>query len=170
MKVEDLENIYIRFDIPEKSNVKGCEFLINPPRLEGGALYDQIVTTKEELTFSDIVEFIFEAGESIFSSSSMEEALVSMTTAVIALAFNTASISLFPDEYKTILDFIKETKKGHALDSSKLKELIQKDNTTALVLEKLMEKKLLRKNSKGEYIVRKKILTNSNISFIQIAD
>jgi len=163
MQTKDLKNIKIVFERQKGSAVKGCEFLINPPRIQGGGLYDQVVTTEEELTFEDMMEFIFEAGETIFTSSSIEESLVSMTSAVVGLAFNATSMSLFPDEYKEILDFIKKTEEGYILDSSKVEELSQEDSATTVILEKLIEKKLLRKNSSGEYVVRKKILTNVHI-------
>jgi len=170
MQVKDLKNIKIVFERPKSSEAKGCEFLINPPRIQGGGLYDQVVTTEEELTFEDFMEFIFETGETIFTSSSIEEALVSMTSAVVSLAVNATSVSFFPDEYKEILDFIKETEEGYVLNSSKIEELVEKDSGTTIILEKLIEKKLLRKNSSGEYVVRKKILTNVQISIIKIAD
>lgn len=170
MNKNDLKNIVISFERPQYATSTGFEFLQNPPKTQGGGLYDQVVMVKEELTFEDIVEFLFETGASIFTSSSIGEALVSMTSAVMTLAFNATSISLFPDEYKTILDFIEETKKGYALDSSKIKELIEKDKSTLLILDKLIEEKLLLKNKAGEYIVRKKELINVNISFIQIAN
>ena len=163
MQTKDLKKIKIVFERPKTSELKGCEFLLNPPRIQGGGLYDQVVTTDEELTFEDFIEFIFETGETIFTSSSIEEALVSMTSAVIGLVFNATDIFLFPDEYKEILDFIKETEEGYVLDSTKIEELLKKDSATTIILEKLIEKNLLLKNDSGEYIVRKKILTNVHI-------
>jgi len=170
MQVKDFRNIKISFERPRDYDAVGCEFLINPPRIQGGGLYDQVVTTKEELTFEDIVEFILDTGMSIFTASSVGEALVSMFGAIVSLTFDATSIALFPDEYKEILDFIKETKEGYILDSKKVEELIEKDDATNIILEKLIEKKLLRKNNAGEYVVRKKVLSNVHISFIQIAD
>lgn len=169
MKKSNLKNIIISFEREKDSKLTGCEFLIRPPRMQGGGLPDQVITIKEELSYEDITEFLLESSEAIFSSSSISEAVFSMTSAIITLAWNATSIMLFPDEYKEVLDFVEETKEGYTLNSKKLKKLIEKDSNVIEVIDALIKKKLLLKEDE-EYVVRKKFLTNINISFLQIAD
>jgi molecular chaperone GrpE len=169
MKKSDLTNIVISFERPITSELIGCEFLIKPPKIQGGGLPDQVVTTIETVSYEDIIEFLLESFEAISSASSISEAIYSMTSAIITLAWNATSIQLLPDEYKEILDFIKKTEEGYALNFKKIEELVQKDSNVIKVIEILVKKKLLLKED-GEYIVRKKLLTNIHLSFVQIAD
>jgi len=170
MKKSDLKNIVISFEKPKDITVSEYEFIVKPPRVKGGGLLDQVVTTKEELSYEDILEFLLESTESTLSSSTLSEALLSMTSSIFTLIWNSASFTLFPDEYKEILDYIKETEEGYSLNSDKVKELIKEDSNVLKIIDELIKKRLLRQDEDGEYIVRKKLLTNIHISFIQIAD
>jgi len=169
MKKSDLTNIVISFERPIDSKLTGCEFLIKPPRIEGGGLPDQVVTTMETVSYEDIIEFLLESFEVISSASSTLEAIYSMTSAIITLAWNITSIQLLPDEYKEILDFIEETEEGHVLNFKRIDELVQKDSNVMKIIDILVKKKLLLKED-GKYIVRRKFLSNIQLSFVQIAD
>jgi len=169
MKKSDLTNIVISFERPIDSKLTGCEFLIKPPRIEDGGLPDQVVTTMETVSYEDITEFLLESFEVLSLASSILEAIYSMTSAIIILAWNITSIQLLPDEYKEILDFIEETEEGHVLNSKRIDELVQKDYNVMKIIDILVKKKLLLKED-GEYFVRRKILSNIHLSFVQIAD
>ena len=170
MKKSDLKNIVISFEKPKTLELSGYEFLIKPPRTKGGGLLDQIVVTKETLSYEDILEFLLESVDSTLSSSTISDAILSMSSAVFTLVWNSASFSLFPDEYKDVLDFIKETEESYYLNSNKLKELIKKDSNAIKIINALIKHKLLRKDGDGNYVVRKKVISNINVSFLQIAD
>ena len=170
MKRSDLKNIVISFEKPKTLELSGYEFLIKPPRIKGGGLLDQIVTIKEALSYEDILEFLLESVDSTLSSSTISDAILSMSSAVFTLVWNSASFSLFPDEYKYVLDFIKETEEGYCLNSNRLKELIKKDSNAIKIIDALIKHKLLRKDGDGNYVVRKKVISNINVSFLQIAD
>lgn len=170
MKKSDLKNIVISFEKPKTLELSGYEFLIKPPRTKGGGLLDQIVVTKETLSYEDILEFLLESVDSTLSSSIISDAILSMSSAVFTLVWNSASFSLFPDEYKDVLDFIKETEESYYLNSNKLKELIKKDSNAIKIINALIKHKLLRKDGDENYVVRKKVISNINVSFLQIAD
>lgn len=170
MKKSDLKNIVISFEKPKDLEVSRYEFLIKPPRIKGGGLLDQIVTTQEDLSYEDMLEFLLDTTDVVLSFSTISEAILSMSSAIFTLIWNSASFSLFPDEYKDVLDFIENTEEGYSLNSNKLKELIKRDSNVPIIINALIKHKLLRKDEDGDYIVKKKVVSNIHVSFLQISD
>jgi len=164
----NLKNIVISFDRPKDSTDIGYKFLQNPPRIQGGGLSDQVVMVKEELSYADLVEDFIQSSELL--SPIIGETASYVIGAIFSLAWNSTSIALFPDEYEEILDLIEETEDGNDLNLDKLNKLIKEDEEVMQILEALIKQKFLRRKKNGEYVVRKKVLTNTHISFLQIAD
>ncbi len=168
MRQNNLEKILISFERPINSNITGYEFLKNPPQLEGGGLLDQIVMVKEELSLHDLVETFMEISDNL--SDILGEEYSYLIASILSLSLNSLSIKLFPDEYKEILDLVKETDQEYSLNQEKLNQLINEDSNTIRILDALIEEGFLRKKRNGEYEVLETLLTNIHFSFLQIAD
>ena len=169
MKKSDLRNIVVSFEMPKDLTITGYEFLKDSSQSQGGGLLDQVVMTYEKLSLEDIydelVSFIEEG-----IPSEIEEITYSIIGAIVSIAWSSTSISLFPDNYKEIIDLIEETENGNILNIEKLNELIIKNKGIENILEELIKQNFLRKKKNGKYVVIKNVLTNTHISFLQIAD
>jgi len=168
VKQIDLKKIVLSFDRPKNSVVQGYDFLKNPSNTEGGGFHDQVVMVKEEFSLHDVIETFMEISDNL--SDVLGEEYSYLIASILSLSWNSASMKLFPDEYKEILDLVKETDNNYGLNQEKLKELIDRDSNVTSILDALINEEFLRKKRNGEYVVRKKILTNIHISFLQIAD
>jgi len=167
MRNDDFKNIIISFNRPKDSKLTAYEFLKNPTQNELGGLRDQIVMVQEELSIVDIINDFIESSELL--SGVLGETASYVAGAVFSLVSNSASIDIFPDEYKEILDLINKNAKDESLNITKINELIEHDSEVQKVLDALIEQKYLRKKNNGDYVVRKKILTNVHISFLNIS-
>lgn len=168
MKKSDLKNIILSFEMPKESNLKEYEFLKEYSVEQGGGLSDQVVTTYKELSLEDIYEEVI----SLISEdipSEIEEIVFSIVGAVISIAWSSTSISLFPDEYKEMIDLVDKTEEGNSLNLNQLNQLIEDNEEIVNILDELVKQEFLRKKKNGQYIVLKNILTNTHISFLQIA-
>jgi len=169
MKQTNLQNIIISFERPKESETQGYEFLKNPPKIEGGGLLDQVIMVKEEFSLYDLVETFVEISDNL--SDILREEYSYLIASILSLSLNNPiSIKIFPDEYKNVLDLVKETENNYNLNQEKLKQLIEKDSNIITILDALTKEGFLRKKRNGEYVVRKKVLANIHVSFLQIAD
>jgi len=168
MQQDDLKSIKISFERAKDSKLTGYKFLKNPPQQDGGGLRDQVVMIEEELTMAELIEDFVES--STILSDMLGETASYIVGAVFSLVWNSASIDIFPDKYKEILDLIDQSAKEETLNMTKLNELIEQDHEVTKVLDALIEQKYLRKKNNGDYVVRKKIIANVYISFLQVAD
>lgn len=169
MKHTNLQNIIISFERPKESETQGYEFLKNPPRIEGGGLLAQVVMVKEKFSLYDLVENFVDISDNL--SDILSEEYSYFIASILSLSLNNPiSIKIFPDEYKDVLDLLKETENNYDLNQEKLTKLIEKDSNIITILDALIQEGFLRKKRNGEYIVRKKPLTNIHVSFLQIAD
>jgi hypothetical protein len=168
VKQIDLKKISLSFERPKDSIVQGYEFLKNPPKVEGGGLPDQVVMVKEEVSLHDLFETFMEISDNL--SDILGEEYAYLIASILSLSWNSTSIKLFPDEYKEILDLVKETDNDYSLDQKNLNQLIDKDSNVIIILDALIKEGFLRKKRNGDYVVRKKFLTNIHFSFLQIAD
>ena len=164
MKQTNLKNIIISFERPKELETQGYEFLKNPPKSEGGGLLAQVVVVKEELSLHDLFETFMDISDNL--SDTLGEEYAYLIASILSLSLNSASIKLFPDEYKEILDLVKETNQEYSLNQEKLNQLINEDSNTIKILDALIEEDFLRKKRNGEYVVRKKALTNIHFSFL----
>lgn len=169
MKQISLQNIIISFERPKESKTKGYAFVKNPPKTEGGGLLDQVIMVKEEFSFSDLVEDFLEISDGL--SDILGEEYSYLIATILSYSLNKPlSINVFPDEYKEILDLVKETKNNYNLNQEKLSQLIEKDSNIIRILDALIEEGFLGKKRSGDYVVRKKILSNIHVSFLQISE
>lgn len=164
MKNNDLKKIIISFERPKKSTTKGYDFLKNPTNIKGGGLYDEIAIIKEELSLNDVIEDFIQVSETL--SDIIGEEYSYLIASVFSLSWNLFSIKSFPDEYKEILDLIKEGDSGLSLNSDKINELIDDNKDIIKILDELIKQKFLRKKKSGEFVVRKKILSSIHVSFL----
>lgn len=96
MKQIDLKKIVLSFDRPKNSVVQGYDFLKNPPKIEGGGLFDQVVTVKEEVSLHDLFETFMEISDNL--SDILGEEYAYLIASILSLSWNSTSIKLFPDE------------------------------------------------------------------------
>lgn len=167
MKIDEFKNITVCFDKPINSEVSNYEFINNPPEIKGGALYDQVVIVREEISYLDLIDNFLEISE--ITSPVVGDTLSYLISSVFSLVWSSSSLDVFPDEYKNALDFVKNTDSGYSLDPEKIRNYAELDQDFLKVLDALVEHKYLRVKKNGEYVVRKKVLSNLHVSFLNIA-
>lgn len=165
MQSYDFNNVIISFERPKNSKLTKYEFLQNPPQSDGGGLRDQVVMIREELSWAEFIHDFTQA--STMLTEIIGEKASFVVSAVVSWAWNIASVDIFPDKYKEILDLIEKRAKEEILNQAKLNVLLEENSEMKNILDALIEQKYLRKKSNGDYVVRKKILTNVHISFLK---
>lgn len=160
----DLEKIVITFDRPLDSD-GGYEYLKRPSNLPEGGFHAEVVVIKEEVRLKDLLDNFFSRIKSANQLVVNVEGAWVLAAGILSLSLDLFSIKKFPDEYRSILNLLKETPRGLVLDQDKLTDLTVQNPDLNYVLDHLIDEKFLIERG-GVYIVKKKILMKKNISFL----
>ena len=166
MSANNFENIIISFSRPADA-ASGYAFLKEPSELPNGGLHKQIVMAVDKISLKDLVqEFATVSG---VTNTIMGTTSGLVVAAVITASLNLDSVSIksFPDEFSPLLNLIKITEQGAALDWDAINTALA-DSTVPVdeLLDALVKEKfLLARGSK--YLVRKKVLMQTQVNFIR---
>jgi len=162
--MNNLKNIKITFERPKNlANVNKYEFIKKPSIIEGGGLQAQIIMIKEEISLYELIEDFMDAqdiSQDLLGDNNHYSYLVA---GILSLSLNLPlSIKVFPDEYKDILNAIKDNLK---LNQNMIKDLSKNNENIDKILEALTNEGFLHKNKNNEYIIRKKVLFNIHVNY-----
>lgn len=160
--MEFLESIKFSFD--RNSNRSATdEFLMPSLPMDSFELHQQVVMIHEKFSLGDfITKFSENYGISELVSSS--PIIRSVFAVVISLSLSLVkNIHIFESHDKDLIGLIKETGVRYYLDANILMRINDNHPNLESALEKLEDLEIIRKNSRGDFIVLKRILINLKV-------